>query len=246
MQNEPSTSSAFCFFQGHKGDTRERKIEGEVEGSQPSKRFCLLLPVWARSNCSLDVSRTHNQRQLASEKASFAPLHSARRALYVEPMPRRKLFPIPIEGAVDHPDFVAMPSAAAGSLFRIILHFWQTQCRSLPIADWELRSIARAHAPTWRRWKLQILNVFEAIRPELEAYRRLRESHATTIRFAGRRGGQTSAAKQRHKTLAAKAEAEFAQSRMNTTPRRLLLQPDRPLPPGERPPRARARPSRNG
>jgi hypothetical protein len=153
MQNEPSTSSAFCFFQGHKGDTRERKIEGEVEGSQPSKRFCLLLPVWARSNCSLDVSRAHNQRQLASEKASFAPLHSARRALYVEPMPRRKLFPIPIEGAVDHPDFVAMPSAAAGSLFRIILHFWQTQCRSLPIADWELRSIARAHAPTWRRWK---------------------------------------------------------------------------------------------
>jgi hypothetical protein len=96
-------------------------------------------------------------------------------------MARRKLYPMPIEGIVDHPDFIAMPAAGTGILFRLSLHFWRTQCRPLPIADHELRCIARAHSPTWRRWKSSVLKVFEAIRPELEAYYHLRESHGTTL-----------------------------------------------------------------
>jgi hypothetical protein len=34
----------------------------------------------------------------------------------------------------------------------------------------------RAHLPTWRRWKADILRVFEDIRPELERYYQWRES----------------------------------------------------------------------
>jgi len=61
-------------------------------------------------------------------------------------------------------------------LMRIFLHFWVTECQPLPVADHELRSIARGHAPTWRHWKASILRVFEAIRPDLEKAWRLHES----------------------------------------------------------------------
>ena len=56
-------------------------------------------------------------------------------------MARRKLFPIPVEGILYHPDFVAMPATGAGIPFRLVLHFWQTECRPLPVADHKLRSI---------------------------------------------------------------------------------------------------------
>jgi hypothetical protein len=56
-------------------------------------------------------------------------------------MARRKLFPIPVESILYHPDFVAMPATGAGILFRLVLHFWQIECRPLPVADHKLPSI---------------------------------------------------------------------------------------------------------
>ncbi|MDE2570885.1 MAG: hypothetical protein KGM93_18445 [Sphingomonadales bacterium] len=99
---------------------------------------------------------------------------------------------MPIEALVDHPEAMTLPTAGFGILLRLVLHFWATECRPLPVADHELRSIARAHAPTWRRWKPVVLRVFEACRPELDAYYDLRETKRTTLsrlgyKTAGRR-----------------------------------------------------------
>ena len=101
---------------------------------------------------------------------------------------RRRLYPLPVEGIIDHPDVLALPAAGLGILMRLVLHFWQTECRLLPVADHELRSIGRAHAPTWRHWKPVVLSVFDAIKPELEAYLALRQTKGTTIQMLGKRG----------------------------------------------------------
>jgi uncharacterized protein YdaU (DUF1376 family) len=103
-------------------------------------------------------------------------------------MRRRNLYPMPIEGLIDQPLAIALPAAAYGMLCRLFHHFWATECRPLPKSQDELRSIARAHLPTWRRWNANILKVFEDIRPELERYYRWRESKASTIRMVGARG----------------------------------------------------------
>src|SRR5271166_3709856 len=103
-------------------------------------------------------------------------------------MPRRQLYPMPIEGLYDHPEALALPAAGFGMLMRLCLHFWATDCFPLPKSQDELRSIARVHRPTWRQWKAQILRVFEDIRPELEGYYQWRQSRGSTIRMVAARG----------------------------------------------------------
>ena len=103
-------------------------------------------------------------------------------------MARRRIFPMPVEKLLDHPEVLTLPAAGMGILTRLLLHFWQSECRPLPVADHELRSIGRAHAPTWRHWKPVVLRVFEAIKPELQAYLALRQTKATTIQMLGQRG----------------------------------------------------------
>lgn len=110
---------------------------------------------------------------------------------------RRRLYPMPVEALVDHPELLAMPVAGAGMVFRLALHFWATGCRPLPSADHELRAIARAHPPTWRVWKASVLNVLEDIRPELEAYRLTRETKADQLRIAGQTGADRKRARKR-------------------------------------------------
>jgi len=94
---------------------------------------------------------------------------------------RRRIPPMPIEALNDHPEAMTLPAAAFGMLMRLTLHFWSTDCRPLPLADHDLRSISRGHAPTWRRWKASILRVFEAIRPELESAWRARENRVGNL-----------------------------------------------------------------
>ncbi len=100
---------------------------------------------------------------------------------------RRQIYPMPVEGLISNPDFIAMPAAGRGILFSIVLHFWLTECRALPTADHELRNIGRAHAPTWRHWKAQVLKVFRDIRPTLEAYYSARENKAANLSRLGQR-----------------------------------------------------------
>jgi hypothetical protein len=116
-------------------------------------------------------------------------------------MQRRRLYPMPVEGLIDHPHAMALPAAAFGMLCRLSLHFWRTECRALPRSQDELRSIARAHLPTWRRWKADILKVFEDIRPELERYYEGRESRGGTIRMVALRGSAAAAANRRRERI---------------------------------------------
>lgn len=88
---------------------------------------------------------------------------------------------MPIEGLVDHPEAMTLPAAAFGMLARLTIHFWVTECRSLPMADHELRSISRGHAPTWRHWKAIILGIFESIRPKMEAAWQARENRVGNL-----------------------------------------------------------------
>src|ERR1700676_2851973 len=96
-------------------------------------------------------------------------------------MSRRKLFPLPVWSLIDDPEFLTLTSAAVGMLTRIVLHYWQTECRPLPSADGELYSIARAHRPTWRRQREAVMRIFGAIEPDLKAYHALRESKGTAL-----------------------------------------------------------------
>jgi hypothetical protein len=117
-------------------------------------------------------------------------------------MPHSKLYPMPVDGLIDHPLAMTFPAAGFGILSRLCLHFWQTECRPLPKSQDELRSIARAHLPTWRRWRDDILKVFEDIRPELERYYQWRESKASTIKMVGARGRAVREANRRLQALA--------------------------------------------
>ena len=125
-------------------------------------------------------------------------------------MPRRKLYPMPVEGLVDHPELLAMPAAGAGIVFRLALHFWQTECRPLPTADHELRAIGRVHTPTWRHWKASALRVFEDIRPELEAYWLRRSTKADTLRIAAHTAAVGRRARKKRTQLEASALATGA------------------------------------
>jgi hypothetical protein len=67
-------------------------------------------------------------------------------------MARRKLYPMPIEGLIDHPDAIALPAAAYGMLARLCGHFWATECRPLPESQDELRSVVRAQGAARSGW----------------------------------------------------------------------------------------------
>ena len=109
---------------------------------------------------------------------------------------RRRLYPMPIaESLIDSAAFTAMPAAGAGIVLRLLLHFWQTDCRPLPTADHELRAISRAHIATWTRWKGEALGVFESMRPELERYRAQRDANRESLRIVSWRGANTTQAR---------------------------------------------------
>jgi len=113
----------------------------------------------------------------------------------------RKLYPLPIQSVLEHEDFIAMPAAGAGMLFRLLGHYWETGCKPIPIADHELRAVCRAHTATWRLWKATILRIFNAVAPELAAYKRLRDVKGTSIRAMQRSGAATTNAIRRAKAI---------------------------------------------
>jgi hypothetical protein len=141
---------------------------------------------------------------------------------------RRRIYPMPVEGLVDNPDFIAMPAAGVGILFRLCLHFWLSECRPLPKSDDELQAISRAHRPTWRTWRHTVLKIFEAIRPDLEAYYALRESRRASLSI----GAHMTNAKRRAKALQSslRAHDSLPAYASGFVPKRDPTQPDRPRP----------------
>jgi hypothetical protein len=148
---------------------------------------------------------------------------------------RRQIYPMPVEGLIYNPDFIAMPAAGRGILFSLVLHFWQTECRALPTADHELRNIGRAHAPTWRHWKAQVLKVFGDIRPTLEAYYSARENKAANLSRLGQRTvSLRKAAALRNVNALSDNIPVYASG---FVPKREPVRPPRPPSPENRPPR---------
>ena len=128
----------------------------------------------------------------------------------------RKIPPFPIELLAIHPLVLTFPAAAFGILCRIVIHYWLTDCRPLPIQPDEFNSIARAQRPTMRQWKPQILAVFNEIQPELDSrFRAYQNRRANVIRL-----GQTGNAIRQLKAIGKRAADQPTDTLTPQTPKR--------------------------
>jgi hypothetical protein len=89
---------------------------------------------------------------------------------------------MPIEDLIDHPRAIALPIAGRGMVFELCTHFWKSECRSFPMDEDTIRGIVRAHRPTFRSHKAEILAIFADIRPRLEHAWRARQINHATLR----------------------------------------------------------------
>ena len=99
-------------------------------------------------------------------------------------MPSSTRFPMPVDALTRHPEALSFGPAPFGMLSRLLLHYWATDCRPLPEADYMLRSIARAHPPTWRRHREAIVRVFSDLAPDLARHHGARQSRRENLRIA--------------------------------------------------------------
>lgn len=125
-----------------------------------------------------------------------------------------------------HPDFIALPCAGAGMVFRLALHVWETGCRPLPRSDHDLMAIARANRATWKVHVASIKSVIAAAIPELEHALHARRSRAHHLIEAQ----QASIAQRREARLArSNAPASLPLHAMDISPRK--APPKAPRPP---------------
>ena len=86
---------------------------------------------------------------------------------------RRRIPPFPIHVVIDHPRVIALNAAALGMLWRLVTHYWVTDCVNFSDNPDVLFGLARAHRPTWAVHKGEILAIFADIAPDLS------RNHAT-------------------------------------------------------------------
>ena len=101
---------------------------------------------------------------------------------------RRKLAPLPIEWLYDNPGALALPAAGLGILIRIVLHYWATDCRELPLDYSNLFAISRAHRPTFAAHFDEILSILLLLLPELRAHYDIRQSRIAQLKILGEKG----------------------------------------------------------
>lgn len=118
-------------------------------------------------------------------------------------MSRRRIPPMPIEDLIDNPTRAAMPAAGRGMIDELCMHFWKTECRSFPMDEDTVFGIVRAHRPTWRHHRQDILKIFEEIRPKLEKALHNRTASIGTLRTLRDR---RTANERRNKLLADKTQ----------------------------------------
>ena len=154
-------------------------------------------------------------------------------------MPRRtktgrpRVEPMPIDLLYDHPAALALPSAGFGGLCRLVIHFWISECRPLPIQDHELCHIARMHVPTWRTHKTSILTIFGDLQPLLEAHK----AHTDRFRLALANAAHASNSQRRMTLLAKVSRSAPPSPAMPFQPQRDPPKAPRPAPPDQRPQR---------
>lgn len=112
-------------------------------------------------------------------------------------MPRRQRHPMPIERLISHSVSPILPAAPFGALLRLCLHYWQTDCAPLPASQAEVMQIARAHRATWKRWRNEILSVFDVWAPEARQAFERRDIARNAASIAGLRSGQSRRVKAR-------------------------------------------------
>jgi hypothetical protein len=58
-------------------------------------------------------------------------------------MPRRQLYPLPVEDLFSNPAYIALPATGRGMLLSLCEHFWKTECLRRPCDDDQLFAIGR-------------------------------------------------------------------------------------------------------
>jgi hypothetical protein len=152
---------------------------------------------------------------------------------------RPALYPLPVDVVFNHPAYVVLPAAGRGMLLSLLENYWRGGCRWFPKSDDALFQWARAHRSTWRIHKAGILEVFNAARPELDAYHRKREGNRRGLVAAGQLGNATRRLKAIRDYTARELEARLGLPAAGVLPRTGANSAPRPMSPDGRPARAR-------
>lgn len=123
-------------------------------------------------------------------------------------MARRKVAPIPIEIVTDCAGASLLPAAAFGSLMRLVVHFWQSDCRPLPQSGDRLFVLASAHRPTWSHHKVEIMRIFNECAPALEHAFRSRAHKMEALAILRARGHAVKRKRRLEKAIAAASTGE--------------------------------------
>ena len=83
---------------------------------------------------------------------------------------RRRLDPMPVEAIIDHPLAMTMSTNVFGATMRILLHYWNSECRPLPEDDRELMLISRSGRRVWIESKAQVMTVVRDVLPAFDRY----------------------------------------------------------------------------
>lgn len=73
-------------------------------------------------------------------------------------------------------------------LFSVLLRYWYSELRDLPLHDNDLFCVMGGQRPTYRKHKETILRVFNDIKPELDQYYAWRVTRKTTLEIMAREG----------------------------------------------------------
>lgn len=155
-------------------------------------------------------------------------------------MTRRAMYPMPVSGLIDHPEFMAFGSAARGMLITIMLFYWQSECKPLPKANYDLFAIARAWPVTWHSHREKILKVFNDIKPELDRYYAERKAKKTTLDIISARARANRRALRLVENAPPTLAPEDAIPRVSAVPYQRVATPE------ERGPRAKVAPTKRG
>lgn len=120
-------------------------------------------------------------------------------------MLRRKIAPIPLEIVTDRADVMALPVSAYGMLLKLVVHYWQTDCRPLPADNDRLFSIATAHRSTWVAHKSEIMRIVVECAPALEHALKARQNKLNVLAELRERGHAASRKRKLEKAIAAAA-----------------------------------------
>jgi hypothetical protein len=95
---------------------------------------------------------------------------------------------MPVEFFATHPQIIGLNTAALGTLWRLLLHFWMTDCAPLPDTDYALFLLSRSHKPTWASYKAEIREILADVTPELAEALALYRKRSSILRHLSDRG----------------------------------------------------------